>query len=104
MKTLNVLTSACRYCQYYKPEGRRGGMCQQLGVPVQGSWKACALAMPKFAPSWEGLQGIMILPDEKPVLPSSGPLVSALEGSGLDPTEQTAGSTPDRKKAQPLLV
>lgn len=83
MKPLNLLTSACRYCQYYKTEGRRGGICQQLGVPVQGSWKACALAIPAFAPTWEGLQGIIILPDETPVLPDARPLVSVLEGSQL---------------------
>ncbi len=52
MKSQNFLTSACRYCRYYQPEGRRGGMCQQLGVQVQGSWKACALALPPFARSW----------------------------------------------------
>ena len=42
-------TSACRYCRHYNPEGRRGGTCQRLGVPVQASWKACALASPPFS-------------------------------------------------------
>ena len=87
MKSLNLLTSACRYCQYYKPEGRRGGNCQQLGVIVQGSWKACALAIPAFVPSWKGLEGIIRLPDETPVLPDAHPLVPALEGSQLDLAE-----------------
>ncbi len=64
MKTLNDFTSACRYCRYYNPEGRRGGMCQQLGVPVRGTWKACSLALPPFAPSWETLEGMMILSDK----------------------------------------
>lgn len=58
MKTLNFPTSACRCCRYYRPEGRRGGACQQLGVPVRGSWKACSLAIPPFAPSWESIEGI----------------------------------------------
>lgn len=55
MKTLNCTTSACRHCRFYKPEGRRGGYCQQLSAPVQGFWKACSLAIPPFAPSWENL-------------------------------------------------
>lgn len=63
MKTLSFLISACRYCQHYKPEGRRGGTCQQLGGVVQGSWKGCALGLPIFAPSWEGLEAIMLLPE-----------------------------------------
>lgn len=55
MKTSIFPASACRYCRNYNAEGRRGGMCKQLGVPVRGSWKACSLALPPFAPSWEGL-------------------------------------------------
>ena len=50
------LTSACRSCRHFTPEGRRGGTCQQLGVPVQASWKACALAVPVFSTSWDQLQ------------------------------------------------
>nr|WP_228060944.1 MULTISPECIES: hypothetical protein [unclassified Coleofasciculus] len=33
-------------------------MCQQLGVPVKAGWKACSLALPPFAPSWESLEQI----------------------------------------------
>lgn len=47
--------SACRHCQHYITEGRRGGQCQQLGTPVKGSWRACPLAIPPFAPSWEDI-------------------------------------------------
>jgi hypothetical protein len=56
MNTSNLGVSVCRYCQYYKAEGRRGGQCQQFGAQVQSSWKACALAIPPFAPTWEGLE------------------------------------------------
>jgi hypothetical protein len=49
MKTETFGTSTCRCCHHYKPEGRRGGTCQQLGVPVRGCWKACSLGMPAFA-------------------------------------------------------
>jgi hypothetical protein len=71
MKNIKFLTSACKYCRYYKPEGRRGGNCQQLGAPVLGSWKACSLALPPFAPSWETLEEVWILPQPKPVLASA---------------------------------
>ncbi len=53
MKTTNCLTTACRFCRYYRPEGRRGGACAQLGVPVQAHWKACALAVSPFATTWQ---------------------------------------------------
>ncbi|MCD8486227.1 MAG: hypothetical protein LRZ84_05650 [Desertifilum sp.] len=73
MKALNCTTSACRHCRHFTPEGRRGGHCQQLGVLVRGSWKACSLAMPAFAPSWEGLEGIVLWPanglNDREVLP-----------------------------------
>lgn len=70
MKSIKFLTSACRYCRYYNPEGRRGGQCQQLGAPVLGSWKACSLALPPFAPSWETLEDVWSLPEVKPALGS----------------------------------
>ncbi|HEY9908200.1 MAG TPA: hypothetical protein V6D18_11430 [Thermosynechococcaceae cyanobacterium] len=58
MKNL-LSTQACRHCRYYTPEGRRGGFCQQLNVEVQGSWKACSLALPPFMPAWENLEEIL---------------------------------------------
>lgn len=58
MSASNCFASACRYCRYFTPEGRRGGHCQQLGVPVQGKWKACCLAIPPFAPSWENAEAV----------------------------------------------
>jgi hypothetical protein len=67
MDELTRTTSACQHCRSYAPEGRRGGHCQQLGVPVGGSWKACSLAIPPFAPSWEHLEQIAIAPwDQSP--------------------------------------
>lgn len=53
MDSSDNLTSTCRCCQYYTPEGRRGGQCQQLHVPVKSGWRACQLAIPAFAMSWE---------------------------------------------------
>jgi len=44
--------SACRHCQNYVPQGRRGGQCRQLDVLVHGAWKACSLAIPPFSSRW----------------------------------------------------
>lgn len=59
MKTNNCLTSVCRFCRYYQPEGRRGGTCAQLGVPVQAHWKACTLAVSPFAVDWQGIERVV---------------------------------------------
>ena len=56
MKETNFLTSACRYCRHYQPEGRRGGSCHILGVPVESSWEACALSSPAFETTLENLE------------------------------------------------
>lgn len=53
MNQIQILTSACRACRYFTPEGRRGGTCQQLGVLVQARWKSCALAVPAFSSNWD---------------------------------------------------
>jgi hypothetical protein len=44
--------TACRLCQHYSPEGRRGGLCGKLDVPVQPSWDACSLAAHPFT-DWQ---------------------------------------------------
>jgi hypothetical protein len=56
MTNQNCLTSACRYCRFYRPEGLHGGACQQLGVSVHSDWKACQLALPAFASTWENAE------------------------------------------------
>jgi hypothetical protein len=56
MTNRDCLTSACRYCRFYHPEGLHGGACQQLGVNVRSEWKACQLALPAFANSWENAE------------------------------------------------
>lgn len=56
MKETHFLTSACRYCRHYQPEGRRGGFCQTLGVPVESGWKACTLSSPTFETTLETLE------------------------------------------------
>lgn len=45
--------TACRLCQHYNPEGRRGGFCGKLDVPVSPAWNACSLAAHPFETSWQ---------------------------------------------------
>jgi hypothetical protein len=56
MTNQNCITSACRYCRFYRPEGLHGGACQQLGVSVRSDWKACQLGLPAFANTWENAE------------------------------------------------
>lgn len=107
MKSLNLPTSACRYCRYYQPEGRRGGCCQILGAPVQGNWKACQLAIPAFSSAWEGLDDLeeMMFLSGSPTVLASSSVASALEMSKMESSEQTVVAyAEEQKKAEPLLV
>jgi len=67
MKEINFSTSVCRYCRFYKPEGRRGGSCQILGVSVESSWKACNLASSPFETTLKKLEDIFHLETETSV-------------------------------------
>ena len=62
MKTIQCQPVCCSRCRYYTPEGRRGGHCSQLGVPVQPSWKACTVAVPIFMASLPELDSLDLLP------------------------------------------
>ncbi|HLO83941.1 MAG TPA: hypothetical protein VK203_02850, partial [Nostocaceae cyanobacterium] len=93
---------ACKYCRHYQPEGRRGGMCQQLGAPVQAGWKACSLALPAFAPSWETLEDAWSLPAAKPVL--SHGCNSDLDLMPLVPVEDIAAKSSSEVNSQPVLI
>ena len=80
MKTASFITSSCRYCRYYHSEGRRGGTCHQLNVPVQAQWSACPLAAGPFSTSWENLEDVVHLEH-----------AYALTGNGVDVlVEETA--------------
>ena len=61
MKPNSCSTSACRYCRFYNPEGRRGGVCSQLNVSVKAHWKSCQFACPVFNKDWQTLPEIAIL-------------------------------------------
>ncbi|MGB3532972.1 MAG: hypothetical protein WBA13_05590 [Microcoleaceae cyanobacterium] len=89
MDSSDNLTSTCRCCQYYTPEGRRGGQCQQLHVPVKGGWKACQLAIPAFAMSWE-IKEIMEIQHQHHVLKETLNVEHSLNSS---PTHATLEAT-----------
>lgn len=58
MKTINYAVSICRHCGHYQPQKGWGGYCKQLGVAVQGKWKACPLAISPFVTCAEHLDGV----------------------------------------------
>jgi hypothetical protein len=91
MKT--PLTSACRHCRHYTPEGRRGGVCSLLSVPVQSQWKACSLAVSPFGPSWENITEIGLWQEETVTLREAAVAVSernACQLTGTTLTEKSA--------------
>ncbi|WP_081599258.1 hypothetical protein [Prochlorothrix hollandica] len=81
MNSHSSLTSACRYCRFYTPEGRRGGRCERLDVGVLGQWQACTLAMPPFSESWSSLKPLSSL---QPLTPSLKPLAYPLMEVAVD--------------------
>ena len=40
--------SRCGLCRFYRHEGRRGGICSQLNVPVNAYLASCCLAVSPF--------------------------------------------------------
>ncbi len=98
----NKCASACRYCRFYHPEGRRGGMCEQLNVSVQGSWKSCSLAVPAFRDSWEVVPEIALL-EKSFSLGCATP--SMQDGPRLQKSIQdTITATPEKTEVEQLKV
>jgi hypothetical protein len=62
METMGCQIACCSRCRHYTPEGRRGGQCGQLGVPVQGRWQACSLGVPVFLTPLPDLGTLELLP------------------------------------------
>lgn len=102
MNTLNFPTSACRLCRYFQPEGRRGGVCQQLGVPVRGSWTSCSLSLPPFAPSWEGIEDIWR--DDQQLSKQSVAVGCSLDCSKPDSAEEKPLPSLEKLTAEVVLV
>ncbi len=94
MKT--SLTSACRHCRHYTPEGRRGGICALLSVPVQSQWKACSLAVAPFGPSWENIGEIELWQEQAVTLQeaavTAGSSRNACQLTGTTLTEKSAAA------------
>ena len=104
MKLIKRLTSTCRYCRYYQPQGRRGGMCEKLSAPVQGVWKACPLALAAFAPSWETLEDAWSLPVARPICSAAQTLPTDLDHLTVASVEDTPASTTQEIKNQSVLI
>ena len=102
MKTLNLHTSACLVCRYYQPTGRRGGMCRLLSAPVRGSWKACSLGLPPFAPSWEGIERIW--QNDQPILKETLTVSSTFDGSESEHSVAKMVSNTEKSAADIVLV
>ena len=96
MKT--PLTSACRHCRHYTPEGRRGGVCDLLSVPVQSQWKACSLAVSPFGASWENIEEIGLW--QEPTLTLHSAAVTLSEPHAC----QLRGTTLTQKSAAAVSV
>jgi hypothetical protein len=87
-------TTACRHCRHYMPEGRRGGLCQQLSVPVQSHWKACSLAVSPFGPSWEKIEEISLWQEQTATLREPAVTTSERNACQLTGTTLTEKSVP----------
>jgi hypothetical protein len=104
MKLIKRLTSTCRYCRYYQPQGRRGGMCEKLSAPVQGVWKACPLALAAFAPSWETLEDAWSLPVARPIFSAAQTLPTDLDHLTVASVEEIPTSATQEVKTQSILI
>jgi hypothetical protein len=104
MKTPNCLASACRHCRFYQPEGRRGGHCSQLDAPVRGNWKACSLAIPPFAPSWEALEGLRLWQEEMLIGPHMIPFETTLVNDSQEDAEMHEVAVESGRKASALIA
>ena len=93
MKKVNFSTSTCRHCRSYEPDGRRGGSCQLLGVPVESSWKACNFASPPFENTLKKLENIFQLETSISLNSTERAIDSLLNinPEGHDPCRKTTG-------------
>lgn len=91
MNEINFSASTCRFCRFYQPEGRRGGACRMLGVPVESSWKACALAASPFETTLKKLEDIFQLDS------TSSAIVSTTKAPRMQVEETTSPMIPELK-------
>ncbi|MEM8642472.1 MAG: hypothetical protein AAGG51_27185 [Cyanobacteria bacterium P01_G01_bin.54] len=60
----------CKFCGYYQPTGRRGGICSVLNSFVCGRQDACCLAIPAFKTATLPLSAVLGV-DELASLPAT---------------------------------
>lgn len=101
MKSAQCRVSSCSRCRFYAPEGRRGGQCSQLGVPVESRWKPCPLAVPVFTPPLVPMKSLDRLPQPLelgfPISREAARLEAALEAPAVvGHLEDTIQSIPAR--------
>ena len=100
MRTANFLTSSCRHCRYYQSEGRRGGTCRVLGVPVQAGWSSCSLSARPFNSVWEDLETIVDLEHALSLNPTP---LSGLDSS-VNPITVKSATNPPKNVNSPKLA
>ena len=61
MNSQNCSISTCRNCRHFQTEGRRGGLCEQLGTFTDPTWSACQLAIAAFDPLTPEIESIETL-------------------------------------------
>lgn len=84
MKSSRCQVSFCSRCRFYAPEGRRGGHCGQLGVPVESRWQSCSLAVPVFMTPLAETKPLAFLPQPLELSLSDVMLEAALLESALE--------------------
>lgn len=77
-------------------------MCQQLSVPVRGSWKACSLALSPFVPSWKRIE--VIWEEEALGIKERLSVPCSMTASEQDLLEESGLSNTETLKAEVLLV
>jgi hypothetical protein len=80
-QTNRAVSSVCRNCCFYQPQGHNGGNCHQLNVAVSGNWPTCQLALPAFAPTWQVLDDLPVQTqtETSPVIVEAPLMLEALE-------------------------
>ena len=84
MKSAQCQVSSCSRCRFYTPEGRRGGQCSQLGVPVESRWEPCSLAVPVFTTPLVEMKSLDFLPQTRELTFSDVLLETSLLEAALE--------------------
>lgn len=100
MKSAQCRVSSCSRCRFYSPEGRRGGQCSQLGVPVESRWSPCSLAVPVFTSPLVAMKPLDFLPQPLEMSIAEVSLEAALLEAALE-APSVPGHPEDARQAAP---